>query len=81
MHTLYLDAVFRDQVALGARLGVLAEAIVMAAVLSAPTSPFRRANSLVHEDPDQYNAIVRDSFVSCLFPPLLFSFVRIDIAR
>lgn len=52
--------------ALGARLGVLAEAVAMAAILSAPSLPFRRASSLLHDDPDDYNAIVAESFVSVL---------------
>lgn len=47
-------------------MGVLAEAVAMAAILSAPSLPFRRASSLLHDDPDDYNAIVAESFVSVL---------------
>lgn len=48
---------------MGLRLGVAAEAIAMAAVLSAP-SPFRRASPLVHTDPMVVNSIAAESFVS-----------------
>lgn len=39
----------------------------MAAVLSAPFPPFRRASNLIHEDPDVYNSIAAQSFVSIHF--------------
>lgn len=50
--------------ALGGRLGVLSEAVAMAVVLSHPP-PFMRASHMVTGDPDEANAIVGQSFVSC----------------
>lgn len=38
----------------------------MAAILSATSTPFRKANHMVHLDPDEYNSIVGRSFVSML---------------
>ena len=60
----YLFRHYKQKVALGARLGVLTEAASMAAVLSATSTPFRKASHMVHGDPDEYNGIVGRSFVS-----------------
>lgn len=54
----------RLQVALGARLGIVSEAVAIAAVLSATSTPFHRASHLVHGDPDECNRVVGQSFVS-----------------
>lgn len=62
--TFSVPVLWRVQVALGARLGVLSEAVAMAAVLSATSTPFRRASHMIHGDPDEYNSIVGQSFVS-----------------
>lgn len=55
-----------QKVSLGGRLGVLSEAVALAAVLSAAASPFRKANHMVHGNPDEYNGIVGRSFVSVI---------------
>lgn len=52
---------------MGLRLGVTAEAIAMAAVLSAPCPPFRHASPVVHTDPAVFNSIAAESFVSFAF--------------
>ena len=59
-----LDLSLGRLVGLGAQLGVLDDAIILAAVLSQPQPPWRRANPLVHDDPDEYNAIVSLTFAS-----------------
>jgi len=46
-------------VAHGIALGIKDEAIILAAALSLPRSPFRVANPLIHTDPDEYNRIVQ----------------------
>lgn len=51
---------------MGHRLGVLPEAVALAAILSAPSLPFRRASMLIHDNPDKFNSIVGSSFVSAL---------------
>ncbi|CAN0393429.1 unnamed protein product, partial [Hapterophycus canaliculatus] len=58
-----VDLELGRMVALGRRLGVLSEAVAMAAVLSHP-APFMRASHMVTGDPDEANAIVARSFVS-----------------
>ena len=50
-------------VAYGIALGIKEEAIVLAAALSLPRSPFRIANPLIHTNPDEYNYIVRITFM------------------
>ena len=69
----FLSWVFRFQVALGARLGVVSEAVAMAAVLSAASTPFHRASHMVHGDPDECNSVVGQSFVSLLWSSPLYS--------
>ena len=51
-------------VAVGASMGCGPAATAVAAVLSLPRSPLRGANPLVHQDPDEYNALVRDGFLA-----------------
>ena len=54
-------------VALGIRLGLAAEAIVLAASCAQPRSAYRLVSPLVHTDPDEYNALVRTSFKGRLY--------------
>lgn len=55
-------------VAYAVALGVGAEACVVAAALSLPKTLFRIASPFVHTDPDEYNEIVRKSFLAaCAF--------------
>jgi HrpA-like RNA helicase len=49
----------------GVMLGVAAEAVVIAAALSLPKSPFRFANS-IYVDPDEYHSILRSTFLTRL---------------
>ena len=49
-------------VSYGVQVGLSREAIIMAAALSLPKSPFRIACALIHLDPDEFNKIVKDSF-------------------
>ena len=49
-------------VSYGVQVGLAREAVIMAAALSLPKSPFRIACALIHSDPDEYNKIVKDSF-------------------
>ncbi|KAH8071535.1 hypothetical protein JL720_11420 [Aureococcus anophagefferens] len=49
---------------LGAQLGMLGDATTLAAALSLPKSPWRIANPLVHDDPDEYAAIATASYLS-----------------
>jgi hypothetical protein len=48
-------------ISLSVTLGVVPEAIVMAAAMTMARLPFRIASPLVHKDPDEYNEIVRAS--------------------
>lgn len=50
----------------GIALGIGTEAVVMAAALSQPQPVFRRASPFVHQDPDEFNSIVRTSFLSAV---------------
>ena len=50
-------------IAVGNALGCGPVAAAAAAVLSLPRSPLRIANPLVHQDPDEYNALVRDGLL------------------
>ncbi|KAH8065357.1 hypothetical protein JL721_8316 [Aureococcus anophagefferens] len=50
---------------LGAQLGMLGDATTLAAALSLPKSPWRIANPLVHDDPDEYRAIATASLSRC----------------
>ncbi|KAH8060933.1 hypothetical protein JL722_4223 [Aureococcus anophagefferens] len=47
-----------------AQLGMLGDATTLAAALSLPKSPWRIANPLVHDDPDEYAAIATASYLS-----------------
>eukprot|EP01034_Spumella_vulgaris_P036754 gene36754-45343_t len=47
----------------GISLGVGAEAVVLASALSQPKSVFRLASTLIHKDPDEYNEIMRQTFL------------------
>ena len=51
-------------IAVGNALGCGPVAAAAAAVLSLPRSPLRIANPLVHQDPDEYNALVRDGLLA-----------------
>lgn len=51
-------------IAFGVMLGVETEAVILAAGLSLPKSPFRIASPLVHKDPSEYNAIVQRIFLA-----------------
>ena len=51
-------------VGLGAQLGALGDAALLAAALSAPRSPWRVANPLVHVDPDEYARVATASYLS-----------------
>eukprot|EP00635_Sarcinochrysidales_sp_CCMP3193_P009447 CAMPEP_0118893450 /NCGR_PEP_ID=MMETSP1166-20130328/2650_1 /TAXON_ID=1104430 /ORGANISM="Chrysoreinhardia sp, Strain CCMP3193" /LENGTH=1646 /DNA_ID=CAMNT_0006832261 /DNA_START=151 /DNA_END=5091 /DNA_ORIENTATION=+ len=64
--SLGLDLSLGRLVGLGAQLGCLDDAVTLAAVLSQPQSPWRKASPLVHEDPDDYNAIVSQTYASRL---------------
>lgn len=59
-----LDLSLARLVILGITLGVAREAIVLASALSQPKSVFRLASPLIHKDPDEYNEIVRSTFLS-----------------
>ena len=48
----------------GIALGVGTEATVMAAALSQPQVAYRRASPFIHTDPDEFNSIVRTSFLT-----------------
>ena len=56
-----VDLRLSRMLALAWHLGVLPEAIAVAAALSLPREPFRVASPLIHKDPDEYNAIVRET--------------------
>ena len=62
--TLGVDLRLGRLVAVGAALGCGPVAASAAAVLSLPRSPLRIANPLVHQDPDEYNALVRDGLLA-----------------
>jgi hypothetical protein len=53
-------------VAYGIALGIGPEAVVLAASLSQPKSLFRIASPMVHTDPNEYNAIVQQTFLGCV---------------
>ena len=51
-------------VGLSAQMGMLNEAIYIAAAMNCPRPPFKMANPLVHTDCDVYNKLMTDTFVS-----------------
>ncbi|GMI08067.1 hypothetical protein TrRE_jg6967 [Triparma retinervis] len=51
-------------VGLSAQMGLLPEALYVAAACNNPRSPFKLGNPLVHTDCEQYNRIMTDSFCS-----------------
>ena len=57
-----VDLMLGRFVSYGVQVGLSREAVIMAAALSLPKSPFRIACALIHSDPDEYNKIVKDSF-------------------
>lgn len=50
-------------VALGVVMGVARAAVLMVAALIQPKSLFRIASPLIHTDPDEFNDIVRTTFI------------------
>jgi HrpA-like RNA helicase len=62
-----LDIGLANMVMYGINLGVGPESIVAAAALAQPKSPFRVAHPLVHNDPMEYNEIVRQTFMGALY--------------
>ena len=58
-----VDITLGRMIAYGVMLGVAAEAVVIAAALSLPKSPFRYANPM-YSDPEEYNNIVRSKFLT-----------------
>eukprot|EP01044_Picomonas_judraskeda_P002805 COSAG03_NODE_213_length_10549_cov_7.843349_2_plen_1370_part_00 len=59
--SLPVDLKLSRMIALSVTIGVVKEAIVMAAAMTLARLPFRIASPLVHKDPDEYNDIVRVS--------------------
>ena len=57
-----VDLMLGRFVSYGVQVGLSREAVIMAAALSLPKSPFRIACALIHSDPDEYNKIVKESF-------------------
>ncbi|CAM9943012.1 unnamed protein product, partial [Phaeothamnion confervicola] len=51
-------------IGISAQFDVLPEAIVLAAALSLPRSPFRITSPLIHDDPDEYNKIVAETMAA-----------------
>jgi hypothetical protein len=58
-----VDIALGRMIACGVILGVAAEAVVLAAALTLPKSPFRYANAM-YSDPEEFSAIVRAKFLS-----------------
>lgn len=50
----------------GVSIGLGAEAVILASALSQPKTLFRIASPLVHTNPDEYNEIVRKTFVGMM---------------
>lgn len=59
-----LDLSLARLVIMGITLGVAREAVVLAGALSQPKSVFRLASPLIHKDPNEYNEIVKSTFLS-----------------
>jgi len=58
-----VDITLGRMIAYGVMLGVVEEAIVLAAALTLPKSPFRYANAM-YSSPEEYNSIIRAKFLS-----------------
>lgn len=58
-----LDVSLSNLIIFGISLGVGPEAIVAAAALAQPKSPFRIAHPIIHTDPMEYNSIIRQTFL------------------
>uniref|UniRef100_A0A7S3JYC1 Uncharacterized protein n=1 Tax=Aureoumbra lagunensis TaxID=44058 RepID=A0A7S3JYC1_9STRA len=65
--TLGVDLSLGRLVGIGAQIGILDDAITLAAILSQSQSPWRIASPLVHNDPNEYNAIATTTFASRLY--------------
>ena len=56
-----IDLTLGRLVSYGVQLGLSTEAVIIAAALSLPKSPFRVASTSIHTDPDEYNKCVHVS--------------------
>lgn len=61
-----VDLQLGRMIAMGEQLGIREHAVMLAAALHLPKSPFRVASPFIHTDPVEFNNITRDNFESML---------------
>jgi hypothetical protein len=61
-----VDLTLGRMIAFGIQIGICEEAVMLAAALSLPRSPYRIATPIVHSNPDEYNEIVQITMTSMM---------------
>lgn len=59
-----VDANLGRMIVFGVQLGILEEAVILASALTLQKSPYRIAMPLIHDNPDEYNEIVKTIMTS-----------------
>lgn len=62
--SLPVDLNLGRMIVFGIQLGILEEAVILASALTLPKSPYRVAMPLIHDNPDEYNDIVKTIMTS-----------------